>query len=70
MVSEKITVKYFAENEFCKDPYQASEDAAGYDLFAAETLTLFLEKNGCISYFQKVFMERFFHGLVFSRNTL
>ena len=22
---EKITVKYFAENEFCKEPYQASE---------------------------------------------
>ena len=49
MVSEKITVKYFAENEFCKEPYQASEDAAGYDLFAAETLALFPGKNGCIS---------------------
>ena len=49
MDSEKITAKYFAENEFCKEPYQASEDAAGYDLFAAETLTLFPEKNGCIS---------------------
>ena len=46
---EKITVKYFAENEFCKEPYQASEDAARYDLYAAETLTLFPKDNGCIS---------------------
>ena len=47
MDSEKITVKYFAENEFCREPYQASEDAAGYDLFAAETLNLFLGKKWC-----------------------
>ena len=35
MVSKKITVKYFAEIEFCKEPYQASEDVAGYDLLTA-----------------------------------
>ena len=29
---EEIIVKYFAENEFCKEPYQASEDTARYDL--------------------------------------
>ena len=46
MDSQKITVKYFAENKFCKERYQASEDAAGYDLFAAETLISFPEKNG------------------------
>ena len=45
MDSEKITAKYFAENEFYKERYQASEDAAGYDLLAAETLPLFLEKK-------------------------
>ena len=41
MYPEKITVKYLVENEFCKEPYQASEDVAGYDLLAAETLPLF-----------------------------
>ena len=45
MDSEKVTVKYFAQNEFCREPYQASEDAAGYDLFAAETLSLFPGKK-------------------------
>ena len=44
MDSEKITVKYFAENEFCREPYQGSEDVVRYDLFAAETLTLFPKK--------------------------
>ena len=39
-MSTYITVKYFAESEFVEEPYQASEDAAGYDLFAVETKTL------------------------------
>ena len=38
-MSEYITVKYFPESEFAKEPYQATEDAAGYDLLAAETKT-------------------------------
>ena len=59
MDSEKITVKYFAENEFCKEPYQDSEDVAGYDLFAAKTLTLFPEKNGCISIASRFTIPRF-----------
>ena len=28
-MSEYITVKYFAESEFAKEPYQATEDTAG-----------------------------------------
>ena len=39
MDSEKKNSQIFVENEFCREPYQASEDAAGYDLFAAKTLT-------------------------------
>ena len=35
MDSEKITVKYFVENEFCKELYQASEYAARNDFLAA-----------------------------------
>ena len=44
MDSEKITAKYFAEKEFYEERYQASEDAAGYDLLTVETLPLFPEK--------------------------
>ena len=70
MDSEKITVKYFGENEFCKEPYQASEDAAGYDLFAAETLTLFPEKNICISLAFRFAIPKGFYGKIFPRSGL
>ena len=42
-MSKYITVKYYAESEFAKEPYQATEDSDGYELFAAETKT-FLPK--------------------------
>ena len=38
-MSKYITVKYYTENEFAKEPYQATEHSAGYDVFAAETKT-------------------------------
>ena len=41
-MTEKFTVKYFANTDFAKEPVQASEDAAGHDMYAAETKTLFL----------------------------
>ena len=67
---EKITVKYFAENEFCKEPYQASEDAAGYDLYTAETLTLFPKNNGCISLACRFAIPKGFYGKIFPRSGL
>ena len=70
MDSEKITGKYFVENEFCKEPYQASEDVAGYDLFAAETLTLFPEMNGCISLAFRFAIPKGFYGKIFPRSGL
>ena len=59
---EKITVKYFAENEFFKEPYRATEDSAGYDLFAADTLTLFPKNNGCISLVSRFKTPKGFFG--------
>ena len=70
MDSKKITVRYSAKNEFCKEPYQVSEDAAGYDLFAAETLTLFPEKNGCISLAFRFAIPKGFYGKIFPRSGL
>ena len=67
---EKITVKYFAENEFCKEPYQTSEDTAGYDLYAAETLTLFPKDNGCISLVCIFSIPKGFCGKIFQRSGL
>ena len=70
MDSEKITVKYFAENEFCKESYQASEHAAGYNLRAAETLPLFPEKNGCICLAFRFAIPKSFYGKIFPRSGL
>ena len=47
-MSKYITVKYFSESEFATEPYQATEDSAGYDLFAAETKTS-LSRLGTLS---------------------
>ena len=35
-----ITIKYHTEKELAKEPYQVTENSAGYDVFAAETKTL------------------------------
>ena len=39
-MSEKLIVKYYANNKSANKPAQASEDAAGYDLYLAEAKTL------------------------------
>ena len=39
-MSEKLNMNYFLINEFAKQPYQASKDATGYDVFAATAKTL------------------------------
>ena len=39
-MSKQITVKYYLDFNVT-EPYQASEDAAGNDVFAAETQTFF-----------------------------
>ena len=35
-MSKQVTVKYFEETDFAKEPCQATEGSAGYDLYAAE----------------------------------
>ena len=69
-MSEDITIKYFAENEFCREPYQASEDAAGYDLYAAEALTLFSKNTGCISLAFRFAIPKGYYGKIFPRSGL
>ena len=48
-MSKQITVKYYSDSEFAKEPYQATEDSAGYDLFAAETKSILPKSVGIIS---------------------
>ena len=46
-MSEKIIVKYFEESESARQPVHATVGSAGYDLFAAQAMTLF--PNSCES---------------------
>ena len=72
-MNEKLIIKYFPENEFSKEPFQASEDAAGYDMFASGARTLLPKTCVCIPLDLKmaipiVSMVNFFHVLVFWSN--
>ena len=44
-MSEKIIVKYFEESESARQPIRATVWSAGYDLFAAQAMTLL--PNSC-----------------------
>ena len=44
-MSKTVTVKYFAETVFAKEPQKATEESAGYDLYAAEAKTILPGKN-------------------------
>ena len=48
-MSKQITIKYYSESESSREPYQATEESAGYDLFAAETKTFLPNSFGTIS---------------------
>ena len=39
-MAKQIVVKYFEENEFARVPEQTTEGSAGYDLYAADTVTI------------------------------
>ena len=66
-LSKYITVKYFAESENAKEPYQAIEGAAGYDLFAAEAKTFLPKLTDTISLDLRWAIPSGFYGKVFPR---
>ena len=66
-MSKYITVKYFAESEYAKEPYQAIEGAAGYDLFAAEAKTFLPKLTDTISLDLRWAIPSGFYGKVFPR---
>ena len=67
-LNKYIIVKYFAESEYAKVPYQATEGAAGYDLFPAETKTLLPKSTDTISSDLRWAIPSGFYGKVFPRS--
>ena len=39
-MAKQISIKYFEESQFSREPEQATEKSAGYDLHAADTITI------------------------------
>ena len=70
IMGKYITVKYLAESEFATVPYQASEDAAGYDLFPTETKTLLPNSANTISLDLRWAISTGFYVKLFPRSGL
>ena len=67
-MSKYITIKYYTENELAKEPYQATENSAGYDVFAAETKTLLPNSVDIISLELRWAIPNGFYGKLFPRS--
>lgn len=64
-MSKHIKVKYFQESEFAKEPCQASEGSAGYDLFAAEAMTILPRSCEKLSLDLRWAIPKRFHGNIY-----
>ena len=67
-MTEKFTIKYYPNNEFPKVPFQASEDAAGYDLYAAEAKTILPRLCASINLEFKLVILKGYYSRVFARS--
>ena len=69
-MTEKLTVKYFANNDFAKEPVQASQDAARYDLYAVEAKTLFPYSCSGLTIELRLAIPKGYFGKIFPRSGL
>ena len=67
-MSKYITVKYYPESEFAMEPYEATEDSAGYEFFAAEIKTFLPKSAGTLSLDLRWAIPTGFYGKLFPRS--
>ena len=65
-----FTVKYYPESDEAKVPYQATPEAAGYDLHAAEEKNILPKSNAIVSLDLRWAIPKGFYGKIFSRSEL
>ena len=63
-------MKNFEEGEFSKEPIQATEGSAGYDLYGAETKTILPNSAGTISLDLRWVISNGFFDKLFPRSTI
>ena len=69
-MSKTVNVKYFAETAFAKEPQKATEESAGYDLYAAEVKTILPGRNDLVCLDLRWAIPRGFCGRIFPRSSL
>ena len=69
-MSKTVNVKYFAESVFAKEPQKATEESAGYDLYAAEAKAILPGKNYLVSLDLRWAIPKGFCGLIFPRSSI
>ena len=69
-MSKQITVKYFEESELAKEPCQATEGSAGYDLYAAETKTFLPNSADTVSLDLRWAIPTGFFGKLYPRSSI
>ena len=69
-MSEKLKIIFFSENECSKEPFQASNGAIGYNLFASETRTILPKTCAGIPLCLKIASPKGFYGKFFPHSGL
>ena len=69
-MAKKISIKYFEESQFSRKPEQATEESVGYDLYAADTITILPETAQAIPLDLRFaipagFLDKYFLDLVY-----
>ena len=67
---EKIEIKYFKSSEFAKTPVKATQDSAGYDLFASHAKTILPGTSGKIALDLNWAIPTGFCGRIIGRSSL
>ena len=63
-------VPYFLESVECQVPYKATNEAAGYDLYAAENKEILPKTKAIVSLDLRIAIPKGFFGKIFSRSGL
>ena len=69
-MTKKISIKYFEETKFSWKPEQATEESAGYDLYAADTITILPKTAQTIPLDLRFAIPAGFFGQIFPRSSI
>ena len=67
---KQIIVRFFQDSEFAKEATQATEGSAGYDLFAAEAMTVLPRNCETVSIDFRWSIPKGFYGKIYPRSSL